>query len=51
MQYLEFDTSNSDLNAIERKQLNNDEERQALLDQSLASARGGGGPQARSLAA
>lgn len=49
--YLDFDNSNPDLNAIERKQLNNDEERQALLDQSLASARGGGGAQARSLAA
>lgn len=51
MQYLEFDTENSALSKAERKQLHNDEERQALLDHSVASAKGGGGPQARSLAA
>ena len=51
MAYLEFDIQNTELNAVERKQLHNDEERQALLDQSLASARGAGGIQARSLSA
>jgi hypothetical protein len=51
MPYLEFDIQNTELNAVERKQLHNDEERQALLDQSLASARGAGGIQARSLSA
>ena len=34
---------------MERKQLNDEEERQALLDQSINSARHGGGPQAVSL--
>ena len=40
MLYLEFDSQNTLLTAHERKQLNNDEERQALLDQSLDIARG-----------
>jgi hypothetical protein len=47
MAYLDFDHSNSDLNEVERQQLNNDDERQALLNMSVASARGGGGVQAR----
>lgn len=51
MKYLEFDEKTTELNDGELEQLNNDEERQALLDQSLASARGAGGQQARSLLA
>jgi hypothetical protein len=51
MPYLDFDQETTELNSGEVEQLNNDEERQALLDQSIASARGAGGAQARSLLA
>jgi len=49
MAYLEFDNNNTDLTDVEKDQLNNDDERQALLNQSVASAKGGGGVQARQL--
>ena len=42
MPYLEFDVSTTELNAAERKQLNNDDEREALLNQSVQTARVGG---------
>lgn len=45
MPYLEFDVAQTELNAAERKQLNNEEERQALLDQSVQTARVGGSQQ------
>ena len=51
MSYLEFDAKTTDLSEVEREQLVNDEERQALLNQSVASARGGKNHYARSLAA
>lgn len=51
MSYLEFDARTTELSEVEREQLVNDEERQALLNQSVASARAGKNHYARSLAA
>ena len=50
MAYLDIDPKNTDLTKEERDQLVNEDERQALLNSSLASARHGGGRQARNLA-
>jgi hypothetical protein len=51
MPYLEFDVSTTELNAEERKQLNNDEEREALLNHSVQTARVGGNQYMRQMAA
>ena len=49
MTYLEFDQRNTDLNDLEKEQLNNDDERQALLNHSMASQRNAGGLLAQNL--
>jgi hypothetical protein len=49
MAYLDFDHKSTELGEVEREQLQNDDERQALLNQSAASAKGGGGTHARQL--
>jgi hypothetical protein len=43
MTYLDFDQRNTDLNDMEKEQLNNDDERQALLDNSVHAGKKAGG--------